>query len=109
MKRSEVYWYQGPTVPFESQPKRRPVVIVSADAASDNPHYKYVTVVPITSNVERIYGFEVDLQDALTQPSKAQPQGVFTVPKEYLKEFIVALDWHLILDINRKLVTYLEL
>ena len=89
--------------------QKRPVVIVSTDAASDNPHYKYVTAVPITSNVEKIYGFEVDLNDSLAQPSKAQPQGIFTVPKEYLKEFITVLDWHLMSDINRKLVSYLEI
>ena len=109
MKRGEVYWYQDPTIPLEQKPKKRPVVIVSTNAASDNPHYKYVTVVPVTSKVKQIYDFEVDLKDSLAQPSKAQPQGVFTIPKEYLKEFTTVLDWHFMLDINRKLVTYLEL
>ena len=43
-----------------------------------------LTVVPITSNVSRIYPFEVYLEDILDRPGKAQANQVRTVSKERL-------------------------
>ncbi len=80
MNRGEVYWYVGPSPAIEIQSKRRPVVIVSHNAASSNDKYPYVTVVPITSKVDKIYPLEVYLEE-LSKPSKAQPQNIFTARK----------------------------
>jgi mRNA interferase MazF len=56
MKRGEVWWVNfGPAMGGEIQ-KQRPAVIVSNDAA--NQHLNRVQVVPITSNVSRIYPSE---------------------------------------------------
>ena len=56
MKRGEVWWVNfDPSVGGEMQ-KMRPAIIVSNDAA--NKHLNRVQVVPITSNVERLYPSE---------------------------------------------------
>jgi len=53
MKRGEVWWVNfGPSVGGEIQ-KKRPAVIVSND--SSNKYLNRVQVVPVTSNVERLY------------------------------------------------------
>ena len=56
MKRGEVWWVNfEPSVGGEIQ-KQRPAVIVSNDAS--NKHLNRVQVVPITSNVEKLYPSE---------------------------------------------------
>lgn len=53
MKRGEVWWVNfDPSVGGEMQ-KKRPAIIVSND--SSNKYLNRVQVVPITSNVERLY------------------------------------------------------
>ncbi len=70
-----------PTVGGEIR-KHRPVVVVSNDAA--NRASGLVTVVPLTSNVDRVYPFEVLLKAAasgLGRDSKACAQQVRTISK----------------------------
>jgi mRNA interferase MazF len=83
MRRGEIYFADlDPTVGSEIS-KRRPVVIVSNDA--NNRAGSTVTILPITSNVSRIYPFEVFLppnQSGLPKPSKVQPQQIRTISKQ---------------------------
>ncbi|MBI4357392.1 MAG: type II toxin-antitoxin system PemK/MazF family toxin [Gammaproteobacteria bacterium] len=82
MKRGELYYANlSPTVGSEIN-KRRPVLIVSNNA--NNKTASTVTVLPITSNIEKIYPFEVKLlpeELGLTKPSKAQAQQIRTISK----------------------------
>jgi mRNA interferase MazF len=93
--------------------KRRPAVIVSNDAANATATRLgrgVVTVVPVTSNVERVYPFQVLLRAVATgldRDSKAQAEQVRSiavervgtqvgvVPLDVLRELDEALRLHL--------------
>lgn len=85
MKRGEIYYANlSPTIGSEMD-KRRPVLIVSNDA--NNRAASTVTILPITSNVNRIYPFEVVLEpkeSGLPKPSKVQAQQIRTISKQRL-------------------------
>ncbi len=86
MKRGEIYYADlSPSVGSEIN-KRRPVLIVSNDA--NNKASATLTILPITSNVERVYPFEVALakkDSGLAKPSKAQAQQIRTISKQRIK------------------------
>ncbi|WP_263053609.1 type II toxin-antitoxin system PemK/MazF family toxin [Oscillatoria nigro-viridis] len=70
--------------------KRRPMLIVSNDA--NNRAANTVTILPITSNVTRIYPFEVLLnpeESGLSKPSKVQAQQVRTISKQRINSDVV--------------------
>jgi mRNA interferase MazF len=83
MKRGDIFYANlSPTVGAEIN-KRRPVLIVSNDA--NNRAAGTVTVLPITSNITRVYPFEVALsrkESGLPKDSKAQAQQIRTISKE---------------------------
>lgn len=83
MKRGEIYFANlSPTVGSEIS-KRRPVLIVSNDA--NNRAASTVTVLPLTSKVDRVYPFEVLLSptdSGLPLPSKVQSQQIRTISRE---------------------------
>jgi mRNA interferase MazF len=91
MRRGEIYYADlSPTIGSEID-KRRPVLIVSNDA--NNRAAGTVTVLPITSNVSRVYPFEVLLppkESGLPKPSKVQAQQIRTISKERLRGSAVA-------------------
>jgi len=110
MNRGDVHWYSGPPTAAEKAKKRRPVLIVSSDAANMNLAYPYATVLPITSNVTTVYPLEVDLGELLDRPSKVQPQNVFTCRKADLSnERVVSLSAELMDEVGEQLRRYLVL
>lgn len=86
MKRSDiVYANLSSTVGSEIN-QRRPVLIVSNNA--NNRAASTLTVLPITSNIARLYPFEVALSRAesgLAKDSKVQAQQIRTISKERIQ------------------------
>lgn len=60
MKRGEVWWVEFDPSRGSEIRKTRPAVIVSNDAA--NKHLARVVVIPVTSNVEKLYPGEALVQ-----------------------------------------------
>jgi mRNA interferase MazF len=83
MRRGELWFADlSPAVGSEAA-KRRPVLVVSNDA--NNRASATITVLPVTSNVERVYPFEVALSKGaggLSKASKAQAQQIRTISRE---------------------------
>lgn len=88
MLRGEVRWIDLDPVRGAESDKRRPGVIVSNDGANtiaSRLGRGVVTVVPVTSNVERVYPFQVLLTagaTGLARDSKAQAEQVRSVAVE---------------------------
>lgn len=81
-KRSEVYWVSfDPAVGGEIQ-KTRPAVVLSNNAA--NEFLNRVIVVPITSNVQRLYPGEARIR-LNGEERKAMADQMTTASKERLK------------------------
>lgn len=82
MKRGDVFYADLDPAQGSETRKTRPVVIVSNNAA--NRAAALVTVLPLTSNVSRIFAFEVKLLALVSKDSKAMAQQVRTLDKSRL-------------------------
>jgi len=81
MKRGEVWWINfEPSTGGEIR-KQRPAIIVSNDAA--NHYLNRVQVVPITSNVDKLYPSEASVTFS-GKKSKAMADQITTVSKKRL-------------------------
>ena len=84
MKRGDVWWVRfGPSVGGEIR-KRKPAVIVTNDVAIS--HLNRVQVVPLTTNVSRVYPGEV-IVVVNGRPHKAMADQLTTVSKERIADF----------------------
>lgn len=95
--------------------KRRPAVVVSNDGANTTAERLgrgVVTVVPVTSNVDRVYPFQV-LLDAdstgLARDSKAQAEQIRSVAIERIGERVGALTPELLGALDEALRLHLAL
>lgn len=114
MKRGEIFYADlNPSIGSEIN-KVRPVLIISNDA--NNRASATVTIIPITSNINKVFPFEVFLpakKSGLSKDSKLQCQQIRTIEKKRIKkgnpvgqiknhelfhEIIAAVKLHLALD-----------
>ncbi len=82
IKRGDVFLFNfDPTVGAEAR-KIRPAVVVSNDI--NNEHSPIISICPITSNVSRVYAFEVEIPEGeggLRTRSKVMPNQTRAVDK----------------------------
>jgi mRNA interferase MazF len=115
IRRGEVYAVDLEPVRGSESNKRRPVVVVSNDTANATASRLgrgVITIVPLTSNVDRLYPFHVLLParaSGLPRDSKAQAEQVRSiavervgarlgeVPNELMQQVDEALRLHLAL------------
>ena len=81
MKRGEVWWVAFGVSQGGEIRKERPALIVSNDAS--NRHLNRLQVVPLTSNVDRVYPSEA-LVTFAGKPAKAMADQLTTVAKARL-------------------------
>jgi mRNA interferase MazF len=95
--------------------KRRPAVIVSNDGANSTAIHigrGVVTVVPVTSNVTRVYPFQVLLpspRTGLERDSKAQAEQVRSVAVQRIGKKVGIVPPPLMMQINEALRLHLAL
>lgn len=89
IKRGEVYWVNlDPTIGSEIK-KTRPALILSNDL--NNLNAQTVTVLPITSALEKVYPFEVLLRAGIfgnKEDCKAKADQIRTVDKRRLRRLM---------------------
>lgn len=94
MRRGDIYLVTFDPVRASEADKERPAVIVSNDAANraaESTGRGVVTVVPVTTNLSRVYPFQVMLEAAevgIRQDSKAQAEQVRAVSVHRLRRRI---------------------
>jgi mRNA interferase MazF len=88
MRRGEIRWVDLDRARGAESQRRRPAVIVSNDGANATANrlgHGVITVVPVTSNTERVYPFQMLLRaksTGLPKNSKAQAEQVRSVAAE---------------------------
>jgi mRNA interferase MazF len=94
MRRGDIYWVDLEPVMGSEANRTRPAVVVSNDAANRAAERRgsgVVTIVPITSNTDRVFPFQTLLTAGdcgLPSDSKAQAEQVRTVATERLGDRI---------------------
>lgn len=103
-----------PARPSEAN-KRRPAVIVSNDRANASAARRgrgVVTIVPVTSNIDRVFPFQVLLsadETGLRMDSKAQGEQIRSVSVERLGQVIGRVPAHQMAQLDDALRIHLQL
>jgi mRNA interferase MazF len=115
MRRGEIVTVSLDPARGSEASKARPAVIVSNDAANATAARLgrgVITVVPVTSNTERIYPFQVLLparQTGLPNDSKAQAEQIRSVAVERVGKRVGQLPTALISQLDQALGIHLNL
>ena len=115
IRRGEIYEVDLDLVRGSEANKRRPAVVVSSDAANSAASRLgrgVVTVVPVTSNVERVFPFQLLLpatETGLPMESKAQTEQVRSVAFERLGRRLGQLPVGLMRSLDEALRLHLSL
>lgn len=115
MRRGDIYLVElDPTLGAEAD-KRRPAVVVSNDTANASATRLgrgVITVVPVTSNVERVHPFQVLLPAAetgLDRDSKAQAEQIRSVAVERIGVRVGVVPYSAMLDLDEAMRLHLGL
>lgn len=114
MRRGDVVLVDLDPVRGNDVAKTRPAVVVSNDGANRRAVQLgrgVVTVVPVTSNTEKVFPFQVLLEDVpgLRVASKAQAEQVRSVSVERVGRVLGTLPPALIKEVDRALRLHLNL
>ncbi len=115
MRRGEVHEVDLDPARGSEANKRRPAVIVSNDAANlaaERLGRGVITIVPVTSSIERLYPFQVLLPAAdtgLARDSKAQAEQVRSVAVERVGARLGVVPPAIMLQIDEALRLHLAL
>lgn len=115
MRRGEIVSIDFDPAQGSEANKTRPAVIVSNDAANATATRLgrgVITVVPVTSNIARVYPFQVMLpadQTGLPRDSKAQAEQIRSVSVERVGRLLGRLPAALIAELDRALRVHLGL
>ena len=115
MRRGEIRWVDLDPARGSESDTRRPTVIVSNDGANSTASRLgrgVVTVVPVTSNIEQIYPFQVLLSahdTGLPRDSKAQAEQVRSIAVERIGALIGVLSGDDIAALDEALRLHLAL
>ena len=115
MRRGEIHVVNLEPAKSGEENKRRPAVIVSndgANVAAERTGQGVVTVVPVTSNISRVYPFQVLLPANLTgleHDSKAQAEQVRSISVERLGYAIGEVPQDLMAELDEALRLHLAL
>jgi len=115
MVRGEIRWVEFGRAPPGEPAHRRPAVIVSNDGANSTAAQLgrgVITVVPVTSNVTRVYPFQVLLPaeaSGLDRDSKAQAEQVRSVSVERVRDRLGSVPAPLMLELDEALRVHLAL
>ena len=105
MKRGEIWWINfEPSIGGEIR-KQRPAIIVSNDAA--NHYLNRVQVVPITSNVDKLYPSEAYMTFR-GKKSKAMADQITTVSKKRLINSVGSISKIEMEGISKAIATQLD-
>lgn len=110
IKRGDVFLVNfDPTIGAEAK-KTRPAIVVSNDIS--NAHSPIVSISPITSNVTRVYSFEVEIppgMGGLKSRSKIMVNQTRAVDKIRLIKKFAQLPAQVMKDVNRALELHYDL
>jgi mRNA interferase MazF len=115
MRRGDIHAVDLEPVRGSEADKRRPAVIVSNDGANATASRLgrgVLTVVPVTSNVERVFPFQVllpSVRTGLDRDSKAQAEQVRSVSVERLGARLGTVPGDLLADLEDALRLHLAL
>src|SRR4051794_36197764 len=115
MRRGEIYLVELEPVVGAEANKRRPAVIVSNDGANhsaERVRRGVITVVPVTSNIERVYPFQVLLPataSGLPTHSKAQAEQIRSIATERVGTLVGVLTPDLLAALDEALRLHLAL
>jgi len=115
MRRGEVRMVVHDPARGSEADKRRPAVVVSndrANAVAERLGHGLVTIVPVTSNVSRVYPFQVLLptgQSGLRVESKAQAEQVRSLSVDRLGPVLGRLDGASLAALDEALRLHLDL